>query len=501
MPITKPSQVIIFGRTNVGKSTLFNRLVGSPRALVADVDHTTRDANQHIISWNRRRLELIDTAGLNELIYLTMTKKKAKELTELEEKIQYQTGLLLKEAAVVLFIVDGQTGLLPQDRELALACKKLLPKETPLLLVANKIDSPRHRDKLSEFFQLGWGEPWAVSAATGMGTGDLLDEIVKKIAKQRRHDAKLAKEEAEETEEETTETDITPTTNSTDNDEAQIIGYTEKPDYKVCLLGKPNVGKSSLLNAILGYDRVLVSAMPHTTREPQDTFIKYKGKIIQLVDTAGIARKDPGKKKILEKVGMAKSLQRLNQADIAILLIDISEPISHQEASLAEEIVNRKKSLIVAANKWDMVEERDTNHFTELINHRLPFIGFAPIAFISAKTKSKVQKILDLIIEVGQGRSVSLSNSQLDHFLSRIVKHHLPAKGKGLKHPHIYSFFQTEVAPPCFTVTIGIKDNLHFSYIRFIQNQLRHTYGFEGTPISIHVARGRQINPQHKSNH
>jgi GTP-binding protein len=493
MPALKPSQVIIFGRTNVGKSTLFNRLVGSPRALVADVDHTTRDANQHTISWNRRRLELVDTAGLNELIYLTMSQKKSKQLTELEEKIQYQTGQLLREAAVVLFMVDGQAGLLPQDRELAMACKKLLPKETPILLVTNKIDSPRHREKISEFYTLGWGEPWPVSAATGMGTGDLLDEIVKQVERQRRRNAKNKLSAPSDP--------VMGAAAETTTNELELVAYTEKPDYKVCLLGKPNVGKSSLLNALLGYNRVLVSAIPHTTREPQDTFIKYRDKIIQIVDTAGIARKDPGKKKVLEKMGMTKSLQRLNQADIAILLVDISEPISHQEASLAEEIINRKKSLIVAANKWDKVEERDTVNFTEAIYHRLPFIGFAPIAFVSAKTKSKVQKILDLIIEVGAQRSISLSKSQLDHFLSRIVKYHRPAKGKGLKHPHIYSFIQTEAGPPCFTATIGIKDNLHFSYLRFIQNQLRHTYGFIGTPISIHVARGRQINPQHKSNH
>lgn len=493
MPPIKPSQIIIFGRTNVGKSTLFNRLVGSPRALVADIDHTTRDANQHTISWNRRRLELVDTAGLNELMYLTMSQKKSKQLTELEEKIQYQTGQLLREAAVVLFMVDGQAGLLPQDRELALACKKLLPKETPILLVINKIDSPRHREKISEFYTLSWGEPWPVSAATGMGTGDLLDEIVKQVERQRRRNAKNKLSAPSDP--------VMGAAAETTTNELELVAYTEKPDYKVCLLGKPNVGKSSLLNALLGYNRVLVSAIPHTTREPQDTFIKYRDKIIQIVDTAGIARKDPGKKKALEKIGMAKSLQRLNQADIAILLVDISEPISHQEASLAEEIINRKKSLIVAANKWDKVEERDTVNFTEAIYHRLPFIGFAPIAFVSAKTKSKVQKILDLIIEVGAQRSISLSKSQLDHFLSRIVKYHRPAKGKGLKHPHIYSFIQTEAGPPCFTATIGIKDNLHFSYLRFIQNQLRHTYGFIGTPISIHVARGRQINPQHKSNH
>lgn len=493
MPPIKPSQIIIFGRTNVGKSTLFNRLVGSPRALVADIDHTTRDANQHTISWNRRRLELVDTAGLNELMYLTMSQKKSKQLTELEEKIQYQTGQLLKEAAVILFMVDGQVGLLPQDRELALACKKLLPKETPILLVINKIDSPRHREKISEFYTLGWGEPWPISAATGMGTGDLLDEIVKQVERQRRRNAKNKLS--------TPNNPALGAITETTTNKLELIAYTEKPDYKVCLLGKPNVGKSSLLNALLGYNRVLVSAIPHTTREPQDTFIKYRDKVIQIVDTAGIARKDPGKKKVLEKMGMTKSLQRLNQADIAILMIDISEPISHQEASLAEEIINRKKSLIVAANKWDKVEERDTVNFTESIYHRLPFIGFAPIAFVSAKTKSKVQKILDLIIEVGAQRSISLSKSQLDHFLSRIVKYHRPAKGKGLKHPHIYSFIQTEAGPPCFTATIGIKDNLHFSYLRFIQNQLRYTYGFIGTPISIHVARGRQINPQHKSNH
>ena len=492
MPTAKPSQVVIFGRTNVGKSTLFNRLVDSPRALVADVDHTTRDANQHTISWNRQKFELIDTAGLNELIYLTMSRKKGRQLTELEEKIQYQTSQLLQEATVVLFVVDGQAGLLPQDRELALASKKLLSPETPVLLVANKIDSQRYRDRVSEFYQLGWGNPWPVSAATGMGTGDLLDEIVKQVGRRRRQAAK--NKSAESTAAEKTETQA-------DHPTPELLSYTDKPDYKVCLLGKPNVGKSSLLNALLGYDRVLVSAMPHTTREPQDTFIKYRDKIIQIIDTAGIARKDPGQKKILEKMGMAKSLQRLNQADIAILLVDISEPISHQEASLAEEIVNRKKSLIIAANKWDKVAERDTVHFTEAIYHRLPFVGFAPIAFVSAKTRSKVQKILDLIIDVGAGRSVSLSKSQLDHFLARIVNYHRPAKGKGLKHPHIYTFIQTEVAPPCFTVSIGVKDNLHFSYVRFIQNQLRETYGFAGTPISIHVARGRQINPQHKSNH
>ena len=474
MPTIKPSPVIIIGRTNVGKSSLFNRLIGTSQALVSPIDHTTRDANHKVINWNHCYFELIDTAGLSELTYLTMGHKKAHKLQDLSEKMQYQTGQLLQTAAVVLFVVDARAGLLPGDRELARACQKILSPNIPILLVANKTENPRYLSELTEFYTLGWGDPWPVSALTGQGTGDLLDEIVRQIKKQK-----------------------TPLTNKI----AARPNLTITPDYRVVIMGKTNVGKSSLLNSLSGYERMLVSSQPHTTREPQSTIIKYQEKIIELIDTAGLSRRQPKAKNSLEKRGMTKSLQQLNEADIALLVIDISQPITHQEASLAEEIINRKKSLIIVANKWDKVEKPETAKFTEDIYHRLPFIEFAPIAFVSAKTKSKVQKILDLIIEVGAERSISLSNSQLEHFLSKIVKHHLPAKGKGLKHPHIYSLVQTEAGPPCFTATIGIKDNLHFSYLRFIQNQLRYTYGFIGTPISIHIAHGRQINPQHKSNH
>ena len=474
MPTSKPQPVIIFGRTNVGKSTLFNRLGDTHQALVSSTSHTTRDANHKIINWNHQYLELIDTAGLSELSYLTMSPKKAARLTELQAKMQYQTGELLRTAAVILFVVDARVGLLPGDKELARACQKIVSPNTPIILVANKVDNSRYLSEMTVFYTLGWSDPWPVSALTGMGTGDLLDEIVRQIKKQK-----------------------TPLTNKI----AARPNLTITPDYRVVIMGKTNVGKSSLLNSLSGYERMLVSSQPHTTREPQSTIIKYQEKIIELTDTAGLSRRQPKAKNSLEKRGMTKSLQQLNEADIALLVIDISQPITHQEASLAEEIINRKKSLIIVANKWDKVEKPETAKFTEDIYHRLPFIEFAPIAFVSAKTKSKVQKILDLIIEVGAERSISLSNSQLEHFLSKIVKHHLPAKGKGLKHPHIYSFVQTEAGPPCFTATIGIKDNLHFSYLRFIQNQLRHTYGFIGTPISIHIARGRQINPQHKSNH
>jgi len=469
MPTIKPSPVIIIGRTNVGKSSLFNRLIGTSQALVSPIDHTTRDANHKVINWNHCYFELIDTAGLSELTYLTMGHKKAHKLQDLSEKMQYQTGQLLQTAAVVLFVVDARTSLLPGDRELARVCQKILSPDIPILLVANKTENSRYLSELTEFYALGWGDPWPVSALTGQGTGDLLDEIVRQIKKQKSRST---------------------------NKMAAGPNLTTTPDYRVAIMGKTNVGKSSLLNSLSGYERVLISSQPHTTREPQSAIVQYQEKVIELIDTAGLSRRQPKAKNSLEKRGMIKSLKQLNETDIALLVIDISQPITHEEASLAEEIINRKKSLIIVANKWDKVSQRDTKEFTTLVYDKLPFIKFAPIVFVSAKTGAKVQNILDLIIEVGQQRSTQLSPSQLNHLLNRLVKKHLPAQGQGLKHPHIYSLIQTEAGPPRFTATIGPKDNLHFSYVRYIQNTIRQNYGFLGTPINVHITRGRSTKPQ-----
>ena len=257
------------------------------------------------------------------------------------------------------------------------------------------------------------------------------------------------------------------------------------------------MGKSSLLNSILGYQRVIVSSIPHTTREPQHTEIVYNKTPILLIDTAGISKRG-AKTAGLEKHGIAKSLVALKKCDLALLVIDISQPITHQDAKLVEEIVEAKKSFIFIANKWDQIETRDTKKYTDYLYGKLPFAQFAPIQFTSASTGEKVKKILDLALLIGEQRKLQLSDSQLAHFLARIVKVHRPSKGKGVRHPRIRDFKQTDANPPVFEMKIGAKEDLHFSYVRFIENRLRETYGFLGTPLTINVAKSKNVHGKHK---
>jgi GTP-binding protein len=323
------------------------------------------------------------------------------------------------------------------------------------------------------------GEPSLVSAANGSGTGDLLDLIVKKL-KFRKARATTPVEAEEKT-------------------EKQTLALADKKanTIKVCIIGQPNVGKSSLLNSLLGYERVIVSPVPHTTREPQHTEITYADRPLLLIDTAGISHKG-AKTYGLEKFSIAKSLSALAKSDIALLVLDISKEITHQDARLVEEIVNNKKSFIFIANKWDLLEERDTKKYTNYIYGEMPFARFAPIQFISAKTGEKVNKIFDLILQIDQQKKINLSDSQLSHFLSRIVKVHRPAKGKGVKHPRIRDFTQVGVNPPKFELKIGYKEDLHFSYLRFIENRLREAYGFLGTPITVQVAKNKSTHGLHQ---
>lgn len=456
--------VVIFGRTNVGKSTLFNCLIEKQQALVSKIEGTTRDSNIGQVSWRNKTFQLIDTGGIIDLKYLTGKKRKTGDI---EAKVQMQARDYLQRADLILFLVDNKTGLLPQDKQMVLLLKKILPDTKKILLVANKVDGIKQHPKTAEFYKLSLGEPIPVSAANGSGTGDLLDIIVKKIKNK-----------------------------SPDNIRYPISDI--RYPISVCIIGKPNVGKSSLLNAILGYQRVIVSPIPHTTREPQDTDITYKSQSIKLIDTAGISKKG-AKTKGLEKFGIQKSLAALKKSDIALLVIDISQDITHQDAKLVEEIFERKKSLIFIANKWDKVPEKNTKQYTNYIYGKLPFAQFAPIQFTSALTGEKTKKILDLILEINQQRQLQLSDSQLSHFLKRIVKIHKPAKGKGTKHPRIYELKQIATNPPKFEIRIGVKDNLHFSYIRFIENRLREKYGFLGTPITIKITKGRAVHNKHET--
>lgn len=456
----KLALVAVLGRTNVGKSTLFNRLVGRGQALVSEIAGTTRDSNFGLVRWAGANFELADTAGFTDWRRLIGRKVKTDDV---DSQAQKQARAYLDMADLILFITDAKSGLLPEDREIAAAIKRKSEYRNKTILVANKVDSSRLMGEAAQFNRLGLGEPEAISAASGLRTGDLLDIVVGRLRQ-----AGLDVDE------------------KADKDSKQKI-----EEIRACIIGKPNVGKSSLLNALLGYDRVIVSPQAHTTREPQHTRLSYRDQDIVLIDTAGISKQ--GKKgKGLEKPGIIKSLQSLDKVDIALLVLDASEPLAHQDAKLVEEISDRQKSLVIVANKWDKVKGRNTKSASQAIYDKLPFATWAPIQFVSAKTGEKMEKILDLILEIAIARRLELSASQTEKFLKHVVKIHRPAKGKGLKAPRIYEFRQIKSNPPSFSLRIGPNDDLHFSYVRFMENRLRERHSFLGTPIRISVTKHRK---------
>jgi len=447
--------VVICGRTNVGKSTLFNCLVEKRQALISDIAGTTRDSNLGSVEWSNSAFDIVDTAGI---INPRVLGQKI-EGSDIDSQTQRQAISYLNDADLIILLVDAKAGLLPEDKDLASQLKKNKNYKDKTWVVANKIDNFRAAAEAAQFNRLGLGEPFVISAANGLGTGDLLDAIIEHLDKARKN-----KKSYDETDQET---------------------------IKACIIGKPNVGKSSLLNAILGYERVIVSPIPHTTREPQNTEIIYHGQKIRLVDTAGIARHSRNVTGF-EKYGIIKSLTSLEKADIALLVLDISEPITHQDAKLIQEIVERGKSLVFIANKWDKIKVHDTKKWSEIIYDKLPFAAWAPIQFISARTGEKVHKILDLLIDIAAHRKLQLSESQCDKFMKAVVKIHRPAKGKGTRAPRIYEFRQDKNNPPVFVLRIGPNDDLHFSYVRFMENRLRERHSFIGTPLHIRVTKHKK---------
>ncbi len=454
--------VAIIGRTNVGKSTLFNRLVEKNQALVSPIENTTRDFNINQINWRGFDFQILDTAGVIDSSSLKRKMEISKDGVErIEQKVQKQVYDLIKQADLLVFLVDNKSGLLAEDRNIASFLKKR-NYQHKTLLVSNKVDNFKQRADVSEFNKLSLKEPLSVSALTGSGTGDLLDFVVDYLKIKNK------------------------------NKEAVVDNKKDLEKINLCIIGKPNVGKSSLLNSLLGYERVIVSEIPHTTREPQNTEIVYQDKIINIIDTAGISKKGT-KSDGLEKYGIIKSLKTLREADIILLVVDINDEITKQDAKIVEQIVNEGKSFIVIANKWDLIEDRNTKYWTRKINGHFPFIIWAPILFVSALKGEKTNKVFDLVLKIDQSRKTKISDTVLAGFLNKMIKKHKPTRGRGVRHPRVYSLRQSWINPPKFEVRIGSQEDLHDSYLRFLENRLREDFDFFGTPIKVSVKKNKRV--------
>ena len=449
--------VALVGRPNVGKSTLFNRLVGERLAIVDDTPGTTRDRLLSESEWNGIEFHVIDTGGIDP----SHGGKDPLSVGSADfiQQIKDQALIAIEDADAILFLTDGESGVTAPDREVADILRRYQKKLSdgnfwpPILLVVNKCESEARRQSIGEFYELGLGEPYAVSALHGTGTGDLLDVLVESFPPQ----------QAEE------------------EDEA----------VKIAIVGKPNAGKSSLLNKLAGMERAIVSPIPGTTRDAVDTNIQYEGIDITLIDTAGIRRRgkiDPG----VEKYSVLRSFKAIERADVALLLIDATTGITSQDAHIAGFILEAWKSCVVLVNKWDAVE-KDTytmDDFSKRIRQDLNFMEYVPLLFISAKTGQRVDKVLPLALQVQEERLVRLTTSKINQVIQNAQDAH-PApslRGRQLK-----MFYGTQVRsdPPTFMIYVNDPKLAHFSYRRYLENQLRAEYGFLGTPIRI-VLKGRR---------
>jgi GTP-binding protein len=454
--MTKPI-VALVGRPNVGKSTLFNRLAGERLAIVDDTPGTTRDRLFAQSEWNGRAFDIVDTGGIDP----SHGGKAPLSVGSADfiQEIRSQALVAIGSADAVLLLTDGDTGVTPPDREVAEILRrsqKKLPDGTPwppILLVVNKTESPDRRAEAGEFYELGLGDPYPISALHGTGTGDLLDALVGSFPPQ----------DVEE----------------------------EDESVKIAIVGKPNAGKSSLLNRLVGEERAIVSPIAGTTRDSVDTKITYDGVEITLIDTAGIRKRGKIERGV-EQFSVLRSFKSIERADVAILMIDATTGITAQDAHIAGFILEAWKSCVVLVNKWDAVEKDSytMEEFTRVIRRDLNFMDYVPILFISAKTGQRVDQVLPLALRVQEERLARLTTSKINQVIQHAQDMHAhPSKaGRALK-----MFYGTQVRsdPPTFMIYVNDPTLMHFSYMRYLENQIREEYGFLGTPIRI-VIKGRR---------
>lgn len=436
--------VAVVGRPNVGKSTLFNYLIGRRLAIVEDIPGVTRDRLYADVRWLNHEFTLVDTGGF-----------EIHDGDQITNYVRKQAEIAMEEADVILLVVDGRQGLTPLDEDVV---QVLRTTKKPFILVVNKIDHPNLEAHAADFYQLGLEHMQNISAANGIGMGDLLDYII----------------------------ELLPASASTDVD-------TEDSLTRVAVIGKPNTGKSSLVNNLLGQERVIVSDMPGTTRDAIDTLLQVGGEEYVLVDTAGLRRRSKVEAEI-ERYSGLRSLRAIESADIVLMLIDATEGVTEQDKKIVGFAHNRGKGIVLVVNKWDLIEKdnRTVGQFTDEIRTELTFIAYAPIIFVSAKTGQRVHRIFDLVKEVNENRNLRISTNALNELIlqATVVTPTPTDRGKALR---IYYATQSDIKPPTFIFFVNNPKLMHFSYQRFLENTLRKAMGFVGTPIRFYI-RKRESN-------
>lgn len=433
MSKNKKPIVAVVGRPNVGKSTLFNALAGQRISIVKDTPGITRDRIYADVSWLDKQFTLIDTGGIEP-------DSKDVILSQMREQAQ----IAIDTADVILFMVDVKQGLVDADSRVA---EMLRRSAKPVLLVVNKVDNlEKYMADVYEFYNLGIGDPHPISAANQMGIGDLLDEVIGYFG--------------------------------------DFDGMDEEDErIRVTIVGKPNVGKSSLINKLIGENRLIVSDIAGTTRDAVDTPVMHHGKEYIFIDTAGLRRKNKIKEE-LEHYMIVRTVSAVERADIVVLLIDAKEGVTEQDAKIAGIAHDRGKAVIIAVNKWDAIEKNDktVNEYTAKIRNVLSYMPYAEILFISAQTGQRLPKLFEMIETVSENHSLRIATGVLNEIMSEAVAMQQPPSDKG-KRLRLYYITQVGVKPPTFVIFVNDKELMHFSYTRYIENQIREAFGFRGTPL------------------
>ncbi len=441
--------VALVGRPNVGKSTLFNRLIGEQRSVTSEIAGTTRDRIYGDSEWRGLTFTLVDTGGIEMYERHTDAPPLSEASADFVPQIRAQALIAIQDADVIVMLVDASQGITAADQEVAEILRRT---QKPILIAANKADNEARRTDAFEFYALGLGEAvYPISALHGTGTGDLLDAIV----------------------------------DSFQQAPAEDFEAPEDDSLKIAILGRPNVGKSSLLNRLLGQERAIVSPIAGTTRDAIDTRLTWSGMPITLIDTAGLRRRGsiaPG----IEKFSVIRTLRALERADVALLLLDATEGVTAQDTHIGGMIKDAHRSCVIVVNKWDAIEkdEHTMDAFTRIIRQRFDFISYAPILFISALTGQRIHTVLPTAARVQEERLRRIPTSAFNKLLREALLKHAPPSGSG-RRLKIYYGTQVRVDPPTFLLYINSRELLHFSYERYLENQIREAYGFLGTPIRL----------------